>query len=182
MKSFLSILTLWLSVFVLPARANMAAPQQTTPAYHPFISKHVDILHETIQIFPAPDLRHSKLVIEYHIQSEESKEQVPLLFYAYNIKDDFQIKIDGTSISTQQAPEEYSALDGIIVNHFDFLFSGIPKKELQKATKIEGYRISLNDLHFFTVNLKAGKHVIKAEYEVVHAEHTADLLRSYNLS
>ena len=93
MQSFLSILALWLSIFVLPAQANMAAPQQTTPAYHPFISKHVDILHETIQIFPAPDLRHSKMVIEYHIQSEESKEQVPLLFYAYNIKDDFQIEI-----------------------------------------------------------------------------------------
>ena len=182
MKSFLSILILWLSVLMLPAQANMAAPQQTTPAYHPFISKHVDILHETIQIFPAPDLRHSKMVIEYHIQSEESKEQVPLLFYAYNIKDDFQIEIDGTSIPTQQAPEEYNALDGMVVDHFDFLFSGIPKNELQKTTKIEGYRIALKDLHFFTVNLEAGKHIIKAEYEVVHAEHTADLLHSYNLS
>ena len=162
-------LTLLICFLAVTARANMASPiQEGSFASAPFISRHVDILRESLLIIPDDGFQTARFVIEYHIKANRPGSQIPLLFYASEFREQFSIWLDGREISLKQVPESYQELEGTPFTDFGYFFekedwSETPRVLLEESPS-SGFYVSLDDLKFFETDLDEGMHVIRVEY------------------
>lgn len=162
-------LTFLISFLAVTARANMASPiQEGSFTSTPFISRHVDILQESLLIIPDDRFQTARFVIEYHIRANRPGSQIPLLFYASEFREQFKIWLDGREISLKQVPESYQQLEGTPFTDFGHFFekedwSETPRVLLEESPS-SGFYVAIDDLKFFETDLDEGMHVIRVEY------------------
>ena len=90
--------------------ANMASPMRKgTSISTVFTSKNIDILNEKIYFKPNKEFKIGSYLIEYHIKTDTSGKQIPLLFYAIDYKENFKVFIDNQEIQLSKLP--YSSQD-----------------------------------------------------------------------
>lgn len=151
------------------ALANMASPTiPGTLASSPFNSQHIDILHEKILIIPDENFSTASFHIEYHIESNKAGQQIPLLFYAAEYREEFEVSIDGQAIELLSIPEKYRLLEGTPFSDFDLFFAEedwqhVPISSIHE-TESSSFHVYLNDLKYFELDLDTGKHVIQVQY------------------
>lgn len=163
------VLTFLISFLAVTTWANMASPiQEGSMASTPFISRHVDILKESLIIIPDDQFQTARFIVEYHIKANRSGSQIPLLFYASELKGQFTIWLDGREISLSQVPESYQKLEGTPFTDFGYFFEKGDWSETQQVLLEEspssGFYVSIDDLKFFETDLIEGIHEIRVEY------------------
>ncbi|MEM7370549.1 MAG: hypothetical protein AAF587_18200 [Bacteroidota bacterium] len=171
MKTLVSYTTCLLFL-LLPysSSANMASPTlEGTLSSSPFTSKDVDILYERLKIVPDSDFTSASFFIEYHIETQKSGTQIPLLFYASEYKEDFEVWIDEQAVNLLPVPEQYKQLEGTPFSDFGLFFDEedwqqVPISFLH-TTETSEFHIYLNDLKYFELDLTSGKHTISIHYK-----------------
>ena len=169
-------LAVWLlCLFSLSLNANMASPYRDgSLSGSPFIARNVDILHEKLYITPSSDLKTAKYVVEYHIRAGSSGMQVPLAFYAADLKSDFRVWLDGKEIEADLLPSDFAnegrfdSFSDVYGNYIDI--SGNQVYEDGSPTFATAYDedeyidITAKDLRYFETDITEGKHTIRVEY------------------
>lgn len=168
MNKKLQILLIGLLLFLpFVARTNMASPiQEGSWLGTPFVNEQMDILKEELYILPAANFKSAEFIVKYHIETQTSGTQIPLLFFAADYQSDFQVWLDGNPVELQQVPSNYQSLAGSAFTDFAYLFEGESdylELELKDSLGAAFY-LSLEDLKFFEINLEAGKHLIEVRY------------------
>jgi hypothetical protein len=154
--------------------ANMASPvREGTLGTRPFISQYVHILHENLRITIDEDFNYANFDIEYIINAEKSGVQIPLLFYASEYYEDFEVTIDGKKITLQKQEDFWDLYgeDKEKLTNFHYLYTKDRKavRELEQQFKHgRSDRISLNDFLYFQTDISEGKHSIKVRYKATH--------------
>ncbi len=166
-KSALLVFTLlWAQI----TRANMSSPiWEGTATSTAFSSKDINILSEFIHIKIDADYRTAAFTVEYTLQSDVSGRQIPLLFYAQDYKDSFQVRVDNQSVAIQNIPEQYT--------HFALSpFSGFSRwkdagnqADARDRVTIQwdensGFTYPINDLKYFETELGKGIHKVRVTY------------------
>lgn len=177
MKKTAQLFLIFLFVFSpLLAQANMASPiQEGSWLGTPFVNEQMDIIKEELFIRPAADFKSAEFVVKYHINTQVSGAQIPLLFFAADYQSDFQVWLDGSRVELQQVPSNYEALAGSAFSDFAYLFEDNEDNlsiELKDSLDVFFY-LRLEDLKFFEMDLEAGTHLIEVHY-------TADEWLDYN--
>lgn len=163
-------LTLWLILLFMTntANANMASPYiDGTKAASAFSSRHVDILHETIRIQIDERFYTAKYIVEYTIKSDVTGQQIPLLFYAVDYKEDFCVWLDDVPVEVLAVPyHETAVVDSCLSDFSQYI-------EMSENRRYSGVRICwgkysslcfLEDLKYFEPELSEGIHKIRVEY------------------
>jgi len=148
--------------------ANMASPYiDGSKNMCAFSSKDVDILGENIVIHINRYFGTAKFTIEYIIQSEVMGGQIPLLFYAKDYREGFQVWLDGKPIQVLNVPLDYYKTENTpfvdFSNTFNVVvdeFAYIPVHWKEDAVE----KCHLNELKYFETDLPKGTHSIKVEY------------------
>jgi len=160
-------LVLGLVFSTLPGLANMASPiDDGTLGASPFISKHVDILRESIRIVPDARFETARFTIEYQLKAHQSGKQIPLLFYAPEYKDGFIVLLDGMPVKLQKVSEVYPNLANNQLSDFRSLFE-MPQGNdmlLLSDSPTTGFSFELTELKFFEIDLSEGQHTVQIEY------------------
>lgn len=149
--------------------ANMGTPFY--PGTHSstiITSKNFDILSENILIKIDKNFKTAKYIIEYKIKADTNGIQVPFLFVAMDLLNDFKITFDGLPINLQNIKIKYednldtsfasfasNFSDSIIINREYYSF---------KWNKSENRTTSLDDLKYFKLDISQGIHIIQIEY------------------
>ncbi len=151
--------------------ANMASPvQQGTFGTRPFISQYVHIVHENLRITVDENFQYADFDIEYIINAEKDGVQIPLLFYASEYYENFEVTIDGKKITLQKQEDFWDLYgdDKEKLTNFHYLYNTDQKaiREIENQFKYgRSDRISLNDFLYFKTDIAAGKHSIKVRYK-----------------
>jgi hypothetical protein len=152
----------------------MASPvREGTLGTRPFISQYVHILHENLRITVDEDFNYAYFDIEYIINATKSGEQIPLLFYASEYYENFEVTIDGKQITLQKQEDFWDLYgkDKEKLTNFHYLYNADQKavRELeQQFQNGRSDRISLNDFLYFQTDITAGTHSIKVRYKATH--------------
>ncbi|EDP97539.1 hypothetical protein U8527_04280 [Kordia algicida OT-1] len=157
-----------LNAFIL--NANMASPvQEGTLGTRPFLSQYVHILHENLRITIDKNFQYADFDIEYIINAEKDGNQIPLLFYASDYYENFEVYIDGKKITLQKQEDFWDLYgdDKEKLTNFHYLYNA-DRKEVGEIENNFQYgrsdRISLNDFLYFETDISTGKHSIKVSY------------------
>lgn len=139
--------------------ANMASPiRRGTTSGSAMTSRDIDILKEKIFIQIDKQNHTALYKIDYNIKCDSSGLQVPLLFYALDYKDDFKIWIDNKEVLVEEIPEDLTDInDAPLQNFHESLFSSDWDKNLE-------WKMDINDLKYFEIDLEKGIHQIHIEY------------------
>lgn len=167
MRVLLVIAAIFISTFSF---ANMASPYRPgTVVSNPFTSKNVDILHENIRIKISKDFITAHFGIEYTINTETAGEQIPLLFYAMGLAENFKVFLDGKEIIVRELRQRMFEDADSGMAKFATAYR-MPKENDGVLMKVswdknfsEFYRLS--DLRYFETNLAKGEHKINIEYD-----------------
>lgn len=149
----------------------MASPVQPgTFGTRPFISQYVHILHENLRITIDENVQYANFDIEYIINAEKDGLQIPLLFYASEYYENFEVTIDGKKITLQKQEHFWDLYgdDKEKLTNFHYLYNTDQKaiRELENQFQYgRSDRISLNDFLYFQTDISAGKHSIKVRYK-----------------
>lgn len=163
------IILLVLVLLTLQLKGNISSPiVPGTIGSLPFISQYVDIISERLIIVPDEKFETAFFQVEYEIKVNKNGTRIPLLFYAFDYKDDFKVWLNDRIIEIKSINERLERLDGTIFSDFNYIFS-IPNKNMipyiSISDSIDDFRqIDFNDLKYFEINLSEGKYVIRAEY------------------
>ncbi len=167
------------------AFSNMASPiTRGSIGASPFTSKYVDILEESILIILNKELGGAKYIVEYRINSSLEGVQIPLLFYAFDYKNDFKIWIDGKEVELKPLPVEFQKVDGVLFNNFNYLYKDTLNNTIDAFTQetLGGdFYVSLSDLIYFETNIGKGEHLIKVEYNAQEWINGSDWVNEYSL-
>ncbi|TNE48608.1 MAG: hypothetical protein EP344_18670 [Bacteroidetes bacterium] len=146
--------------------ANMASPvEEGTWTASPFINTHADIMREHIRIIPDAAFKTARFEVEYHIRVEQRGRQIPLLFYAPGLREDFSVWVDGIPISLDQVPPHYNELEGRPFAGFEYLYGEKSGGGVDlDMSENEQINFELSELKFFEADLPAGAHVIRVVY------------------
>ncbi|QHI36842.1 hypothetical protein IMCC3317_22120 [Kordia antarctica] len=154
--------------------ANMASPvQEGTFGTRPFISQFVNILHENLRITIDEKFEYADFEVAYTINAEKSGTQIPLLFYASEYYENFEVTIDGKKVDLKRQ-EDFWDLYGIdkekLIN-FEYLYT----RNRAEVGEIENQfkhgrseHISLNDFLYFETDISEGEHIIKVTYKATN--------------
>ncbi|MEZ4919486.1 MAG: hypothetical protein R2792_10335 [Saprospiraceae bacterium] len=146
----------------------------------PFISRYVHILSEELRIKPAPSFREAIYEVEYRILVEKPGKQIPLLFYAFDLKDDFQVWLDGNEIETSELPEEYFEEQDSSLADFQYLFDKNESKTVAiHWSQGEWEQCAYSDLRFFEMPLEVGEHRIRVRYRARSWVDRSDWVKRY---
>ena len=158
-----------LSLFFLSSKANMAEPVIYGSFFStPFTSEYVNILHENIKIKIDKNFQYAYFDIEYHIESSKYGKQIPLLFYAMYLDDDFKVSIDGKQIKTKQAPYDIKEARNVFIDYAYLFGENQSKNNLFLEFNPENgsyFKPNLSDLVYFETDILPGKHIIKVSYK-----------------
>lgn len=164
MKHFLLVLLISMQGLLF---ANMAEPvKHGTVGSRPFTSEHVDILHETLSIVIDSRFEIAAFDVVYTVSSAKNGIQIPLLFYASEYLDDFQVFLDGKVIDNVVIPSYDSEYQDSLFGAYPYFFS---ENEYSGAVNFNAINrhetaLTLNDMIYFEVDLSKGKHQIKVTY------------------
>lgn len=160
---------LFVLLFPFLAVANMSSPIEdgVTPA-SPFTSSHAFINHEDIRIIQDTDLKTARFEVTYYLTTDMDGWQIPLLFYAPDYLDGFEVWVDGKSIVMTAMPDNYN--DSNL--HYGELLKFYGQSPWNNSTdRIESgeyqdmVTIRFDELKFFYANLSKGSHTIKVFYK-----------------
>lgn len=155
---------------VLWVRANMASPvQEGTLGTRPFISQHVHIIHENLRIVIDENFQYANFDVEYIINAEKSGEQIPLLFYASEYYQDFQVYVDGKLVALERQEDFWNLYgkDKEKLANFHYLYTA-DRSKVAEVDLSGNERVSLNDFLYFKTDLSEGEHRIKVTYKASH--------------
>ena len=151
--------------------ANMASPvQEGTFGTRPFINQYVHILHENLRIIIDENFEYADFEVEYIINAEKSGNQIPLLFYASEYYENFEVTIDGKKVALKQQEDFWNlyGIDKEKLTNFQYLYS-LDRKAIGEIEHtfehVRSERISLNDFLYFETDISEGKHTIKVSYK-----------------
>jgi len=154
--------------------ANMASPmQEGTLGTRPFINQYVHILHENLRITIDENFQYADFDVEYIINAEKSGNQIPLLFYASQYYENFEVTIDGKKVVLKQQEDFWNlyGIDKEKLTNFEYLYALDRKTIGEIEHKFEhgrSERISLNDFLYFETDISEGKHTIKVSYKATN--------------
>jgi hypothetical protein len=160
----------FLLLFTQVCKANMSSPVwEGTMVSTVFSSKDIRILSELIHVKIDKDFGTATFLVEYTIQSEVAGKQIPLLFYAQDYKDNFQVWVDSQHVDVKGIPEKNTH----IANSPFSGFSG-PFKSGQRGngadevmiywTENSAFVYKLNELKYFETDIAKGIHKIRVAY------------------
>lgn len=165
-----------LCLITFSLNANMASPYwEGSYSGSPFIARNVDILREKLHIKPSSDLKTATIEVTYYIRANKAGKQVPLAFYAADLKSDFRVWMDGEEVEAIAFPWDF-AKDGrfdnfsdIYGNYTDISGNAIGDGESTLfATANNGNEDSIDitteDLRYFETDITEGRHTIRVEY------------------
>ncbi|MFA7359595.1 MAG: hypothetical protein WC139_01025 [Candidatus Kapaibacterium sp.] len=160
--------------------ANMASPyREGTKVASAFTSSDIDILQEKINVILNKEYSSAGYIIEYKIRTDKEGNQIPLLFYAADYKDDFKVWVDGREVTVQKIPDSYTAgtFDGFSKS---FYSNNNNNPEVAIRWKENSSTIyKLNDLKYFEVDLSKGEHTIRVEYTAAIWENRSNWIKEY---
>ncbi len=151
------------------ACGNMASPivKGTVPA-SPYISRHVDIIHERIEVIPDTFFETAEFKVDYQIRVNKTGIRIPFLFYAAEYNGAFDVLLDGERVELSIMQELYRDLQGTRFEDFDYLFDGTRNESGMALRKpvIEGSSgtIQVSSLQYFEADLAEGLHTIHVRY------------------
>lgn len=154
--------------------ANMASPvQEGTFGTRPFISQYVNILHENLKITIDEKFEYADFEIEYFINAEKSGTQIPLLFYASEYYENFEVTIDGERVTLSRQEDFWNVYgaDKEKLTNFEYLYTADRAKvgEIENQFKYgRSEPISLNNFLYFETDITEGKHTIKVTYKATN--------------
>jgi hypothetical protein len=162
MKSRFKIFALLIIVAQLTL-SNMASPiREGTLSGAALTSEKINIISEDIYVKIDQNFSKAKYVVNYHIQVDSVGTQIPLLFYAQDYADSFNVWLDDKPIKIANINSDIQ--DKLLQN-----FAKYFKKEDNGNVEIywkqnlsEFYNI--NDLKYFETNLTKGIHTITVSY------------------
>jgi hypothetical protein len=149
--------------------ANMASPiTEGTLTANPFLSRHVDILHEKLVIIPDRDFRTALIRAEYFIKANRKGIRIPLLFYASEFGGRFRVWCDEKELDLKSAPDLYQNIQGQPFNDFAYLFDTLTTSEDNLLPMHEdeknNFYVTIDDLKYFEADISEGQHAIRVEY------------------
>ncbi len=164
--------------------ANMREPvNHGTVGARPFTSEHVDILHEELNIVIDSNFQTASFEVIYSIQSGKAGQQIPLLFFASEYLDDFQVFLDGREILDVVIPSYDWVSSDSLFGDFPYFFD----KNSEYADRVDfndsndfESSVSLSDLIYFEVDLSEGKHVFRVTYTAHVWEDFSGPIREYD--
>jgi hypothetical protein len=131
----------------------------------PYLGRHVDILSETLRV-RLPEYELAEWEVVYEIDVDSAGLQVPFLFVALNLSEDFQAWLDGEELVLQDIPEDLDLSDEkwqTLRNGFRELEEG----EMMLPEIIWGNhneRPHLSELTYFEADLDSGRHQFRVTY------------------
>ena len=165
---------------------NMSSPfAEGTLGCSAFSSRDIDILNEQIHIKIDKDFYKAKYTVEYTIQSDSTGNQIPLLFYAKDYDEDFNVWLDGTPIKLLNFPYSYKDSSNIFLEKFYNSFHREYRDsnsvfESDVASGWMGSICNIFDLKYFRINLTKGQHIVRVEYKAHTGSESFDWIRSYS--
>lgn len=158
--------------------ANMASPVHPGSLTGvPFTSHSWDILQQKIKVRLTPDFLTARFIVDYYIATEKYSPQVPIVFYALQIRNNFHVTVDGTEIPLLGVNPD-SALPATL--HFMKEFPGWDSGYVRINGGSSGVtEIPLNALRYFEVTLDPGRHHIHVEYDAAAWVDRSDWLKTY---
>lgn len=167
------------------ARANMAMPFHGENLWgEPFTNASVDIIHEDMLIELDDSFNYANYTINYTIEVNEDSLNVPLLFYAFDFLDSFQVWVNDTEVGLMDVPTNYFDMDGTSFENFKYLFQTSDvyddNRIILEESQQRDWHILLEDLKFFDTNLGAGKHTIKVVYRAAAWMDEGGVINAYS--
>ncbi|MCG8697279.1 MAG: hypothetical protein MI922_04440 [Bacteroidales bacterium] len=149
---------------VVDVKANMASPiVEGTYLNQPYLNEFVDIIHENINIVIDDSFSTAQFHIEYHINALEEGIQVPFLFYAPDVSEDFTICIGNDTVILQNVPVGLELSDSMKFKDFLYLFEDKDQIILSE-TQDDEIAFSIGDLIYFESDIAKGEQVITVQY------------------
>jgi hypothetical protein len=186
MKQFILIF-FWLSFGLQVGLANMASPVREGSMFgSPFISRHVTIISEQIRVIPQSDFLTARFEIQYVLEVDSIGTQIPLLFYAIDYEEAFQISLDGEALVWQPVPSEYSKVSDTPFDEFSETFSSGAYDSTEETVTIYwneyggGTVVRPRDLFFFETDLLPGRHLVTVSYLANHWQDRSDWVNQYS--
>ncbi|PHR48067.1 MAG: hypothetical protein COA32_05955 [Fluviicola sp.] len=149
----------------------MASPVSPgTKIASPLTSASIDIIKERIFIKPDKNFKTALFTIEYYIKSDKQGQQIPLLFYALDFREDFKVWIDDQEIHLKNIPEDLLIQDSSLLfdfNHlFDSTYNSYSDNELfLNYGSWNNYYLNIEDLKYFETEITKTYHIVRVEYK-----------------
>jgi hypothetical protein len=148
--------------------ANMASPLRSgTGSGLPFVSLHVDVRHERINICPSADFKTCRYDVVYDIFADTAGLRIPMLFIAHHYNGGMQVWVDGQAVELKQLPEPYFYRQVSPLTHFQKLDGdSTDSLEVYAVEWEKGSPVNYNqdELHYFEFDLGAGVHQVRVTY------------------
>ena len=181
-STILVFMLLWAQV----TRANMSSPiREGTASSTALSSKDINILSEFIHIKIDADYKTAAFTVEYTLQSEVAGRQIPLLFYAQDYKDSFQVWVDDQSVAIQNIPEQYTHFVHSPFSGFSRWKDTSDRANTKDRVIIQWEEHSaatfpLNDLKYFETELGKGIHKVRVTYTANVWTDVSDWVKTYS--
>jgi hypothetical protein len=145
----------------------------------PLISKHTDILSEKIMVGIGEDFTMDDFFIEYHISTDTTGKQIPMLFVALDVADKFQVWVDDSEVQVEKLSDSTicSAFKPDI-RKMDEKGEGAWMRWMDTSSEEFYY---FKDRRSFNINLKKGEHTIRVTYKATPSFYINDWIRRYHL-
>ncbi|MCR6642853.1 MAG: hypothetical protein NVV82_28650 [Sporocytophaga sp.] len=155
--------------------ANMASPYRDgTISGSAMTNRNIDILNEKIFIELHKENHTALYKIDYYIKCDSSGMQVPLLFYAVNYQDNFNVWIDNKKVKVEDIPEGSSDVNRHPLQNFE--------ETLKSSDWVQnlGQELEFKDIKYFEVELTEGDHHIHVEYTGQAMTYRGDWVNKYS--
>lgn len=162
---------------------NMMSPvQEGTLGTRPFVNEYVDIFHENLHIKIEENFEFATYNIEYHIEATQDGVEIPLLFYASEYYDDFNVTLDGEPIELQKIENLFDTVNEENFKNFSNLFeSNRTNSDFDPIGDSSGLAtLNLPDFLYFKTNISKGKHIIKVNYTATRWTVKDSWVKSYS--
>lgn len=162
---------------------NMANPVwEGTFGSRPFVSDHVDILKEELEIKIDSVFNTASYEVKYYINSKKEGEQIPFLFYASDFQDSFTVQIDGTPLELLEMPAEYR-LEERFKGDYSYFFDQEYRDDgeiVMWDSEHGGFHIHMKDMLYFKTDIPEGNHVVEVHYNGLKWVDTSDPVKEYS--
>jgi hypothetical protein len=164
----------------------MASPVEPgTLGIRPFINQYVSVLHENIFIKIDKNFKFATFDIDYIIHSETDGLKIPLLFYASEYYNGFEVSIDGKKIDLKQINELWSLYkdsDKEKFKDFNYLFNYDREEiaDIKGEMKNGTFDVFAKNFLYFETDISKGQHTIKVTYKASRWGYQNSRLNEYS--
>lgn len=163
--------------------ANMASPYRDGSRNADVLSsRDIDILRERIHLQIGKSMDTATYTIEYHIRTDVTGRQIPLLFYAVGYKSDFKVWIDDREAIPEAVPGDLKQVQRTPFASFLNYFSAgdVPGTTTLAWGPHDETQCALKDLQYFEADLSKGEHTIRVQYTADAHIYYAGWVTEYN--